>query len=402
MDVFAQQDVNRVSGQAVRVGVNRLFSDQTYHFQALRVLSDVNSGGADTAEVLEAIHNIPEGDASAWYDEFAALALRNARRAAACRDRVSAGLAWLRTHTYWRTAEFLLKPDDVRRDTAWGQQVSAFDSGLERLQITHERFDATYEGKPLRCIFYPGPKGWERRPLIVFGGGYDSTLEELYFVLVKAAYDRGYAVLTYEGPGQGAALREQGLTFIPDWERPVTAVLDSFLASRTPPPEIILVGMSMGGYLAPRAAAFDARIDGVVAYDVFFDMGAPARKFVELNKDPATKSIPGVVWAIDNAMWTLGLSTVEEVGSAFQAYELSSVAHRIGCHVLILAGEADHFVPLQQAKAFADACSAAKSVETVIYDRQSGGAEHCQLGAHTLWHETFFDWILRRFGVASF
>jgi len=41
--------------------------------------------------------------------------------------------------------------------------------------------------------------------------------------------------------------------------------------------------------------------------------------------------------------------------------------------------------------------TAARSVESAIYDRASGGAEHCQEGASTLWHETFFDWLLRRF-----
>jgi pimeloyl-ACP methyl ester carboxylesterase len=73
-------------------------------------------------------------------------------------------------------------------------------------------------------------------------------------------------------------LRRQGLTFT-HWEKPTGAVLDAFLADHARPEKIVLVGMSMGGYLAPRAAAFDERFDGVVAYDVFFDMGATARRY---------------------------------------------------------------------------------------------------------------------------
>ena len=64
---------------------------------------------------------------------------------------------------------------------------------------------------------------------------------------------------------------------------------------------------------------------------------------------------------------------------------------------LILAGAADHFVSLDQVTDFQTACTHARSVETKIYDRTSDGAEHCQLGAQTLWHETIFDWITRRF-----
>jgi alpha-beta hydrolase superfamily lysophospholipase len=66
--------------------------------------------------------------------------------------------------------------------------------------------------------------------LIVLGGGY-STLEELYFVPVKDAHEHGYAVLTYDGPGQGSVLRDQGLTFTHEWEKPTTAVVDAFLAT---------------------------------------------------------------------------------------------------------------------------------------------------------------------------
>jgi alpha-beta hydrolase superfamily lysophospholipase len=97
-------------------------------------------------------------------------------------------------------------------------------------------------------------------------------------VLVKNAHEHGYGVLTYDGPGQGSVLRRQGLTFT-HWEKPTGAVLDAFLADHARPEKIVPVGMSMGGYLAPRAAAFDERFDGVVAYDVFFDMGATARRY---------------------------------------------------------------------------------------------------------------------------
>lgn len=384
-----------------RYGIRRFFEDQTYHFQTLRVLSDVPFGGADVSESLETIARIREGDASGWYDAWAGTAQRNWTRGRACRDRVSRGMACLRAHSYWRTAEFLLSPEDERRKVAWAAQVAAFDEGLAALGVAHTRFDVPYDGGVLRAIHYPGPEGAEAKPLIVFVGGYDSTLEELYFVLVKAAHSRGYSVLTYEGPGQGAALREHGLTFTPEWEKPNGAVLDAFLAMNAPPSAIILVGMSMGGYLAPRAAAFDARIAGVVAYDVFYDLGVAARGFAALKANPATRGIPGVVWAIDNARWTLGAASDAEAVAAFAPYTLAPVAHRIAGDVLILAGEADHFVPADQAETFAAAATGARSVETVVFDRISGGAEHCQLGAHTLWHEVFFDWVIRRFGDAQ-
>jgi len=97
-------------------------------------------------------------------------------------------------------------------------------------------------------------------------------VEELYFFLAASATARGYSVLTFDGPGQGDPLRKQGLRFTHEWEKPTSAVLDAFIATHSPPNKIVLVGLSMGGYLAPRAAAFEPRVDGVVSYDILFDL----------------------------------------------------------------------------------------------------------------------------------
>jgi pimeloyl-ACP methyl ester carboxylesterase len=379
------------------LGNRRLFADPAYHFQALRVLNEVANDGADVTECLETIGLIHGGDASGWYDAWATTAKRNVARAEGARDQISKGLAYLRAHNYWRTAEFLLKPDDLRRPPAWTSQVDAFDRGLEALGIAHERTSVPYEKGALRAIFYPGPAGWETKPLIVFVGGEDSTLEELYFVLVPAAYRRGYGVLTYEGPGQGAALREHGLYFTPEWEKPNAAVFDAYLGTHAKPPSIVLIGMSMGGYLAPRAAAFESRIDGVVSFDVLYDLADIARHFVTLARDPATSASPSVSGTIDSVRWTFGARTLEELLDRTSAYRLADVAVQISCDVLVLAGTEDEFVPVAQVAEYVAALTGARSVEKAIYDRASGGAEHCQEGASTLWHETFFDWLLRRF-----
>ena len=127
------------NGPSHALGNRRLFADPAYHFQALRVLNSVASGGADVTEVLETIGEIHGGNADEWYDAWSATARRNFARAQATRDEVSSGLAYLRAHCYWRTAEFLLKGDDARRPSAWTSQVDAFDQGLQALGIAYER-----------------------------------------------------------------------------------------------------------------------------------------------------------------------------------------------------------------------------------------------------------------------
>ena len=227
-------------------------------------------------------------------------------------------------------------------------------------------------------------------------GGYDSTLEELYFVIVPPARERGYPVLLYEGPGQGQALRD-GMTFTHEWEKPTTAVLDEFLRTHPKPKQIVLVGMSMGGYFAPRAAAFERRIDGVVAWDQCYDFGECARLFMRAAGDPVLSKGADFVWTAGNARWTLGLVSNDQIAAAFAPYTLAPVAARITQPVLIMAGELDHGIPLHQATDFQKALVNAKSVALKVFDRASGGAEHCQTGNQTLVHATIFDWVERNF-----
>ena len=140
----------------------------------------------------------------------------------------------------------------------------------------------------------------------------------------------------------------------------------------------------MGGFLAPRAAAFDARFDGVVAFDVFYDLSESARRYVPsaafwLHDHGLSALVSLLVrakaalnsdfaWVIDNGKWVMGTNDAIETVRAFDPYTLKDVAPRIRGDVLILAGANDHFVPLSQVQAFEQSLTQARSVTTRIYD----------------------------------
>jgi alpha-beta hydrolase superfamily lysophospholipase len=397
-------------------GSARFFADQTYYFEAIRVLTDTGPAGGDTGEASEAINHIKSGDADSWYAAWDAAGDRVSALAATTHDRFSRGDALLRAHVYYRSAEFFLDPHDPRRPESWKKNVGAFYSGLDALGVGYERIKAPYGPQHhLNAVYYPGPAGAEARPLLVVVNGYDGTMEELYTQVVVPAYRRGYSVLTYEGPGQGAVLREQGLTMTPEWEKPTGAVLDAFLAGHTKPAHMVIMGVSLGGYFAPRAAAFEPRLDGVIAFDEYFDAYAVAARHVPgfvftlhrhhldglLNFLAERNENPGSKWAQQNGMWTLGQTDRISVLDAFKPYTLAPVAGNIRGDVLILAGGEDHFVPLEQVEQFKQSLTHARSVTAVVYDRASGGAEHCQVGAPSLWQATVFDWLAAKFGTGS-
>src|SRR5258708_4468981 len=102
------------------------------------------------------------------------------------------------------------------------------------------------------------------------------------------------------------------------------------------------------GYFAPRAAAFDDRIDGVVAFDCCYDFGSVFGSVLNLASNPLARKSPDFVWAIDNFRWTMGTSDIASMGAVAHGYTLAPVVSRIKQPVLILAGAEDHFIPLHQ------------------------------------------------------
>lgn len=100
---------------------------------------------------------------------------------------------------------------------------------------------------------------------LVWFGGFDSYIEEL-FPIMFTFRDAGYDVVAFEGPGQGGALEKFGLPMTHEWEKPVKAVLDYFKLD-----DVTLDGLSLGGCLVIRAAAFDLHVRRVIADDICFD-----------------------------------------------------------------------------------------------------------------------------------
>jgi alpha-beta hydrolase superfamily lysophospholipase len=116
-----------------------------------------------------------------------------------------------------------------------------------------------------------------------------------------AALQRGYNVITYEGPGQPTPRREQNLGFIVEWKKVVTPIIDYLVTLPGVDPETIaLVGFSFGGFLAPRAAAFEHRLAALLAIDGLYDFGSVFLTQLPANLTKLFES--GNVTAFDKGM----------------------------------------------------------------------------------------------------
>ncbi|WP_336363199.1 alpha/beta hydrolase family protein [Halalkalicoccus salilacus] len=387
------------------------FSGGAFDYQTLRAMAYAGFGGAEPGEVLATVERIDESDTEAWHDEWRGIAERLDRSAneASREGRVrTARGAYLRAHNYYRSAEFFLSAADPRRRPTHERSREAFRSGIELFEAPVERVEIPYEGTTLPGYLFAPEDAGGPRPTVVCLGGFDSLCEELYFLCgVPEALARGYAVLLFEGPGQGAPLRYEGLTARPDWEHVVGPVLDLLARHDTvDSARIGLIGVSFGGYYAPRAAAFDDRIAACVAFDHMHDLwrasayehpgiaGAMARAPDALVNALATLGTRLSVesrWLLENSKWVFGVDSAAGLQRSLRRYSLSGVANGIDCPMLVLAGEDDHFVPLGLAREFVDELTCPTTLR--VFRTEEGAGEHCQVGNLRLASSVIYDWL---------
>src|SRR5258708_10091814 len=258
-----------------------LFGDESFSFETLAPTGLATYGGAGLGEVLTTARRIAEGDEASWHKAWKATAKRVAQigeHALASGHRVSAREALLRASNYYRTAAaFLLeKPaTDPEMTLLSTGQHDTFAAAAALFDTPVEAVCIPYENTTLPAYLFLFDNSGVARPTIIYNSGYDSTREESYFVIAAAALRRGYNVLAFDGPGQGAVLREQKLVMRPDWEAVITPVVDYALTRREiAADKIALLGYSLGGYLVARAAAFEHRIAALILDDGIYDFHA--------------------------------------------------------------------------------------------------------------------------------
>ena len=157
----------------------------------------------------------------------------------------------------YRVAEFFADPRDPEKMALYDKFYDHFYKTVQSVGM--ERYSIPYQDGFLPALRFSLENN---KGTIIFIGGHDSFMEEFYSV-ARYIVGAGYEFIVFEGPGQGFARRKNSIPMTHEWEKPTSVILDYFDLR-----DVTLVGVSMGGFLAPRAAAFDYRITRVVAFDI--------------------------------------------------------------------------------------------------------------------------------------
>jgi pimeloyl-ACP methyl ester carboxylesterase len=391
-----------------------VFDDVLLDGQLLRTVGAAPYGGADIGECLATARRVQGTDLDSWYAEWTELASSTAAlgasELASGRDE-TARAAFFRAANYHRNAGVMLMgtPLDDRLRSSNATQTAVFRQGAALLASPPEIVAIPFEGTTLPGYHFRAAGGGEDpRPTVILLGGYDGTVEELYFFNGAAALSRGYDVLAFDGPGQGGVLIQQGLVMRPDYGAVVTAVLD-FLLDRpgTDPDRVALIGLSLGGFLAPRAAAAEHRLAACISDCGSFDMYAaamermPARlagglragkrwaRFVAGRLTQKLAAEPTAGWALRRGMLVHGAATPLAYFDALKDYSNAGYAGQITCPTYVTSAEADDVSA--SAPKLADALRCPHEFRT--FTTAEGAGDHCEAGARTLFHARAFAWL---------
>lgn len=377
----------------LKKGVYKLNDESNFNFQLNRV---INWDGGRLIDIEKIAARIKVS--ADWKRELIALG-----NEAMSEERIENAIA------YYRMSEFFMYDGDpdkkkyyqLATDLFYQYYADYFEGENPRI----ERFEVPYETVRLP-VMRVVPKN-ENKGRILIHGGNDSYFEEFLFTILYLQ-EQGFEVYLFEGPGQGGVMRLQGMHFTHEWEKPVKAVLDYFDLD-----QITIIGISLGGYLAPRAAAFDKRIARVVAWsifpcfqDVIVGMESPgvqkifyllvnlhAKPIINLIFNTLAKKEPVIDWGLKHGMYAYEANSAYDYARKLKLYDMEPVADKITQDMLIIGANEDHFIDYRIVSREINMLKNVKSLTFRLFTDKEDTQNHCNVGNGKLVLDTICNWI---------
>ena len=319
----------------------------------------------------------------------------------------------------WRLYElaaFYLGADDPRKHRFIDAMSRSFDEAHRGLALT--RHAVPYRGGELTAMHWEAdPADRAQAPAgtpttLVMMNGFDGYAEEI-MDFASHFPTRPFDIIAFDGPGQGHTALA-GMPLEPQWERPTEAVLDYFGIDNA-----AALGVSFGGYLVMRAAAHCPRITRVIAFDMMYrlldgltmPLPRPLRPIAEAVVSRARPAwlIDGLMgiaqrfsadlaWKLQQARHLTGQDKPSDVLRALGAYTMEPLAGMIRQPCLVLAGDADQYVPFERLGDVRRALenSASLEVRAFRHAQDPDMAQHCQIGDLDRAFAMMGDWLSGR------
>lgn len=347
------------------------FDDPNMDLFFLGTLGWGPAGGLSVGEAFYVATQITDGDGDSWSRAFEHHGIVQDQQADAWEQRGwrrAAGEARLKAFASYRMAWQFVAPG-ARFVSLFRTQQELFDRAMVELGLPSERFSVAYGGGQLPGHFYRAKN--PDAPTILVLGGADTCHEDRFLSQGRHYLERGYSVALVDLPGQGL-VQEQGLHWEPETERPIAAVIDD-LTGRfgVEPHKLALLGMSLGGYFACRAAAHEPRLAAVVATPALYRpdelllAGAAERGAAS---DPARKNLQVV-------LWKAGVANAAELTRRWSGVAVDP--RNVDVPFLSVLGAQEGAIWKKQTEQWHAAIPSVRK-RLVVLDAHTGADAHCQ------------------------
>ncbi len=358
-----------------------------------------NIGEIDAAcrPLREAAARGEDAGTALFFDSWIKVAhqvIANGREDEAKGRRLSAGIKYQRAAGYLLAAERMQSRDYAPRWEAYRLGLEMFRKGVELQGLGIEFVSIPYEGKSFPALFLKAKSADGRKaPCVVSCNGLDSMKEQIVGDGKPGALiARGVSVLVIDQPGTGEALRLHGLTGRHDSEAWASRAVD-YLTTRddVDHKRIGMFGLSLGGYYAPRATAFEKRFTLCAVQGANHNWGEMQKRRLAREGD---RPVPHY-W--DHVMWVFGKATIEEFMAWAPSMDLNGVVQKIAVPFLVTHGAGDRQIPVEYARQSYEQAINSPKRELKIFGSESYEVEHCGADNGTISRDFIADWIAETF-----
>lgn len=386
------------------------FESPEMDFQLLRQLGSTSYGGASVGECLNIANQIPHGTPERWVDAFERQANWQKEDGIARLEKnhiISGREQLIKACNSFRAAEYFSPCLSAHHRQLGLLSADCFSMAIGSMNLHFERHSIPYKNIDIPTYFISPANDGVKRKTIMIVSGFDGTLEEEFLMRGMAGVERGFNVIHFAGPGQMDVFRKFPNTYFePDFENVVKNVIDFYaFRQEVDLDSLALLGVSIGGYFATRAASFESRIKALIANSPVLDVHAYMTSFA--NMDPAEMpdqddfrledlpDIPEDEFPVElkaqseQLMVRYGRHSFKKTFAYLKAFHVGDALANIKCPALAMIGESEGGEPRQQYETFREQVRA----DSYEFSDFEGAGSHCQVGNVSFANAVMYDWL---------
>jgi pimeloyl-ACP methyl ester carboxylesterase len=302
-----------------------------------------------------------------------------------------------RAALYYQTAERMQPHGNPLRRAVFQQGQDAFRQGMALGGENYQRIEIPYLQGVIPGFLMSAATAGKPAPLMVYVNGLDSSKEMLYWSgLGRELLRRGVSTLHIDQPGSGEALRVHGLIATHDSERWASKVFD-YLETRSDVDldRVGMVGISLGGYYAPRAVACEPRFALGAVWGANHNWGE-----VQLRRLAREGDMP-VPHYWEHVRWVWGAQNMDDFMQIAAKVHLNGILDRVRVPFLVTHGSQDRQIPVAYAHQTYDQLVNSPRRELKLFDERTGGVEHVSVDNMSYGRSYIADWIAETFGTQT-